>query len=141
MSTRDASFIGEYTTVGSFPLVIGPYGIPFLINLPGSGQNVTGELYAVSGRGLARLDAFEGIETGYYERLPVNVVVSGNGSGEVLAVEGYFAHRSFGMELWRKCGEKGLREFSKELGNMHVKRANRPLDCNFVDDVWKFISQ
>lgn len=120
-----------------FPLVIGPYGIPFLINLLGSGYRVPGELYAVSDRGLARLDELEGIERGHYERLPVNVV---SGDGQVVAVEGYFAHRSFGEELWRKNGEQGLREFSKEMGGEYVIRADRPLGSNFVDDVWKFIS-
>ncbi|XP_071921170.1 putative gamma-glutamylcyclotransferase At3g02910 [Coffea arabica] len=137
ISTGDASFIGECTTKESFPLVIGPYGIPFLINLLGSGHRIPGELYAVSDRGLARLDELEGIETGHYERLPVDVV---SGDGQVLAVEGYFGHRSFGEELWRKNGEKGLREFGKEMAEKYVVRANRPLGSNFVDDVWKFIS-
>ncbi|KAL3523324.1 hypothetical protein ACH5RR_016158 [Cinchona calisaya] len=138
MATHDASFVGEYTTVESFPLVLGPYGIPFLINLPGSGHRIPGELYSLSGRGLARLDELEGIETGHYERLPVNVVAEDG--GEVVAVEGYFAHRNFGEALWRKSGEKGLSEFSEEMGGKYVKRGNRPLDYNFVDDVWKFIS-
>ncbi|XP_027089413.2 putative gamma-glutamylcyclotransferase At3g02910 [Coffea eugenioides] len=137
ISTGDASFIRECTTKESFPLVIGPYGIPFLINHLGSGYRIPGELYAVSDRGLARLDELEGIETGHYERLPVDVV---SGDGQVVAVEGYFGHRSFGEELWRKNGEKGLREFSKEMGGKYVVRANRPLGSNFVDDVWKFIS-
>lgn len=141
MATRDASFVGEYVTLESFPLVVGPFGIPFLINLLGSGHRVSGELYAVSGRGLARLDELEGISTGHYERMPVKVVAGGGGNGEVVATEVYFAHRSFAGALWRKCGEVGLSEYGKEMKVNYVKRANRPLGCNFVDEVWKFVSK
>lgn len=136
-ATDDASFKGVYTTMEAFPLVIGPYGIPFLINKPGSGYRIIGELYSVTAQGLARLDELEGIETGHYERLPVKVVADG---GEILAVEAYFAHRSFADELWKKCGEGGVNEYSMEMGNKYVKRSNRPLGYTFVGEVWKFIS-
>ncbi|CAI9090898.1 OLC1v1025778C1 [Oldenlandia corymbosa var. corymbosa] len=136
-STRDASFVGEYTTVESFPLVVGPFGIPFLINLKGLGHRVSGELYAVSGRGLARLDELEGITTGHYERLPVEVV---DCDGVVVATEVYFAHHGFGEAMWKKSGEVALREYTKEMRARYVKRADRPKDIKFIDQVWKFIS-
>ncbi|XP_022858963.1 putative gamma-glutamylcyclotransferase At3g02910 [Olea europaea var. sylvestris] len=104
MRTCDAVYLGNYSTVESFPLVVGPHGIPYLINLPGSGHRVRGELYSVSSnRGLARLDELERVDDGHYERLPVEVT-AGDGRDKVVAVEvdAYFAHRRFGKNKGSK---------------------------------------
>lgn len=125
--TRDAAYLGPHTTVEAFPLVCGPHGIPYLVNLTGSGHRVRGELYSVSsGLGQARLDELEGVERGHYERLPVAVVAAEGGGERVLDVEAYFAHRGFGEALWKRCGEVGLSEYSVEMGNMYVRREDRP---------------
>ncbi|XP_057801790.1 putative gamma-glutamylcyclotransferase At3g02910 isoform X2 [Salvia miltiorrhiza] len=108
-----AAYLGPCTTVEAYPLVCGPYGIPYLVNLPGSGQRIRGELYSVSSvHGLARLDELEGVDRGHYERLPVAVAAEGGGQD----AEAYFAHRDFGEKLWKRCGEVGLSEFNVELG-------------------------
>ncbi|PRQ18780.1 putative gamma-glutamylcyclotransferase [Rosa chinensis] len=67
----DAVFIGPYITRHTYPLVCGPHGIQYLINLPGSGHRINGELYALVTRGLARFDELEGTSVGLYERLTV----------------------------------------------------------------------
>lgn len=140
MSTRDAVFMGNYTTVESFPLVVGPHGIPFLINLPGSGHWVRGELYSVlSDRGIALLDELEGIDRGHYERLPVEVV-NEDGGDKVAAAEAYFAHREFGEAIWKRCGKVGLSEYSMDDGRRYVRREDRPRNSSFLGDVKKFIS-
>ena len=64
MRTGDATFVATCRTAENYPLVCGPYRVPFLLNMAGSGQPVTGELYAVSVSGLARLDELEGISRG-----------------------------------------------------------------------------
>ncbi|KAL3838559.1 hypothetical protein ACJIZ3_023150 [Penstemon smallii] len=139
MTTRDATYIGPYTTVSSFPLVCGPHGIPYLINLPGSGHRIRGELYSVSsGRGLARLDDLEGVHLGHYERLPV--VVEG-GDKAATEAEAYFADRGFGEDLWRRCGEEGLSEYSLEMGRKYVRKEDRPPHSSFIVDIHKFISE
>nr|GMD58336.1 putative gamma-glutamylcyclotransferase At3g02910 [Ipomoea batatas] len=93
----DVTFRGEYTTVDAYPLVCGPYGIPYLINLPGSGVRIKGELYAVTDSGIVPMDDLEGVEAGHYERLPLKVAASdGDGPESTVAAEAYFAHRSFG---------------------------------------------
>lgn len=122
----DASFIGDYTTSVEFPMVCGPYGIPYLINLPGSGHRVRGELYSVSSSvGLARLDDLEGTHRSHYERLPLTVVRNQDDAGLVEA-EAYFAHREFGEALWKRCGQNlGLTEFTMELGSKYVRREDR----------------
>ncbi|KAJ4849546.1 hypothetical protein Tsubulata_042058 [Turnera subulata] len=71
--TGDAVFKGAYRTHQPYPLVCGPYRVPFLLNLPSAAgsHRVAGELYAVSVRGLSRLDELEGTSRGHYERLPI----------------------------------------------------------------------
>ncbi|XP_060186056.1 putative gamma-glutamylcyclotransferase At3g02910 [Lycium barbarum] len=136
ISTGDVIFIGEYTTVSIFPLVRGPYGIPYLINIPGSGHRVKGELYKVKPNGLGPLDDLEGIEIGHYERLPVSVV----GRDEVVvSAEAYFAHRSFGEGMWKRGGEMGLEEFSVEMAGKYERKEDRPSNRDFIQDIRDFI--
>ncbi|KAI3459145.1 hypothetical protein Pfo_015808 [Paulownia fortunei] len=142
IQTRDAAYLGPHTTVEALPLVCGPHGIPYLINLPGAGYRIRGELYSVSSDlGQARLDELEGVDQGHYERLPV-AVVAAEGVGErVLEAEAYFAHRGFGEALWKRCGEEGLSEYSVEMGNKYVRREDRPPHSSFIHDIHNFISE
>jgi len=64
-------FLGTHVTQHSYPLMCGPNGIPYLINLPELSHRVKGELYFVSTRGLGRLDKLEGTTLGHHERLPI----------------------------------------------------------------------
>ena len=49
-------------TVERFPMFIaGPWYAPMLMNEPGSGRQVRGELYEVDDAGLARLDGLESV--------------------------------------------------------------------------------
>ncbi|GJX29361.1 putative gamma-glutamylcyclotransferase [Tanacetum coccineum] len=139
ISQNDAVFIGTYTTDLHFPLVQGPYGVPFLLNFPGSGQHrVRGELYSVSDHGLEKLDDLEGITLGHYERLPVKVVADENGT--VVEAMAYYGHRSFADDMWRKCGRVGFGEYSHELEKCYVKRDLRPKDTSFRDHIRLFCS-
>lgn len=55
-----AEYCGRGRTVKVFPLVVaGKYNIPRLLNLPGTGHRVVGEVYRVDARMLAFLDDFE----------------------------------------------------------------------------------
>ncbi|XP_057456832.1 putative gamma-glutamylcyclotransferase At3g02910 [Lotus japonicus] len=142
MRTGDATFIGPYRTAANYPLVCGPYKVPFLLNLPGSGQPVHGELYSVSARGLARMDDLEGIDRNHYERLPIRLLPAG---GEEVAaaeaeVEAYFAHRSYAMEMWKKNGKRGLRCYSEKETIGYVKRKDRPQNLTFLDHIRNFLS-
>jgi gamma-glutamylaminecyclotransferase len=57
-----ARFLGEYRTVERFPMVIaGPWFAPMMLNEPGIGHQILGELYEVDEAGLARIDAMESI--------------------------------------------------------------------------------
>lgn len=56
-----AKYICEATTTKKMPLVIATrYNIPFLLDKPGSGSYVSGEIYDVDERMMGRLDELEG---------------------------------------------------------------------------------
>ncbi|OIV93004.1 hypothetical protein TanjilG_20666 [Lupinus angustifolius] len=137
ITKNDAVFIGTFSTRQPYPLVCGPHGIPYLINIPGSGHLVTGELYSVSRRALVRLDEFEGVSLGYYERLPVMVVSDGDGGATVETekeAEAYFGHRKFGERLWKKNGEVGMREYGEKEAGDYVRKVDRPDKRNTILD-------
>jgi gamma-glutamylaminecyclotransferase len=62
------AFVGEYRTVDLYPLVIGgPWLSPNLIDEPGTGHQVTGEIFTATDEAVEFLDHFEmtHIATGY----------------------------------------------------------------------------
>ncbi|PSR93539.1 Gamma-glutamylcyclotransferase [Actinidia chinensis var. chinensis] len=145
ISSNDAVFLGAYRTVSEFPLVCGPHGVPFLLNLPGSGRHrIRGELYSVSPRGLARIDELEGITLGHYERLPIQLLsasgVDGDccSGGEVVEAEAYYAHQSFAEEMWQRKGKVGFGEYT-ETGE-YVRRNARPKERSFLEETRLFVS-
>ncbi|KAF5753592.1 putative gamma-glutamylcyclotransferase [Helianthus annuus] len=139
ISHNDAVFIGSYVTDLHLPLVQGPYGVPFLLNLPGSSPHrVQGELYSVSTSGLQRLDELEGITLGHYERLPITLRSADSG---LIEAEAYYAHRSFAEEMWRKCGEEGYDAYTQELGKGYVRRDLRPNNASLRDAIGLFCSE
>ncbi|XP_019609767.1 gamma-glutamylaminecyclotransferase isoform X1 [Rhinolophus sinicus] len=70
-----ATFQGQGHTVEPYPLVIaGEHNIPHLLNLPGQGHCVVGEIYTVDERMLRFLDEFEDCPT-MYQRTWVRVEV------------------------------------------------------------------
>ncbi|XP_004301679.1 PREDICTED: putative gamma-glutamylcyclotransferase At3g02910 [Fragaria vesca subsp. vesca] len=142
ISQNDAVFIGPYITRHAYPLVCGPHGLPYLINLPGSGRRIRGELYAVSAVGLARFDDLEGTSIGHYERLRLQLLVNADKDGAVpVDAEAYFAHRSFGEAMWERNGKEGLTEFTENEAKRYVKRQDRPHQGrNIIEDVRRFVN-
>ncbi|XP_059577086.1 gamma-glutamylaminecyclotransferase isoform X1 [Alligator mississippiensis] len=70
-----AKFQGRGHTVEKYPLVIaGKYNIPYLLNMPGTGRHVAGEIYTVDDQMLQFLDEFEGCPD-MYQRTPVRIAV------------------------------------------------------------------
>lgn len=138
IASGDAALVGAALTRGRLPLVCGPYRVPFLLNLPGSGEHVRGELYAVSARGLARMDELEGTCRGHYERLPIKIAMIGEEEVEIGA-EAYYGHRSYAGELWRRSGERGFGAFTEKEAMGYVKRKDRPQDITFLDQIRIFV--
>ena len=150
--TGDAAFVGVYRTAQKYPLVCGPYRVPFLLNFPGSGHRVQGELYSVSTRGMARMDELEGTTREHYERLPVKLIPmkeekEGEEENDVVEIEemitqaeAYYGHRNYAMELWKKDGKRGYRVYSEKEAKGYVKRNERPQHLTFLDHIRLFLS-
>ncbi|KAJ4728674.1 Gamma-glutamylcyclotransferase, AIG2-like [Melia azedarach] len=130
--------LGPSITLQPFPLVCGPYNIPYLINLPGSGNRIKGELYSVSTQGLVRMDELEGTSIGHYDRLPVQVQRENDGA--LVEAEAYFANCSFGEGLWEKKGKVGMSEYSEKEGREYVTKAERAQNSCIIDDIAMFLS-
>ncbi|KAG0546590.1 hypothetical protein BDA96_01G007700 [Sorghum bicolor] len=143
-ASGDATLVGPAVTSARLPLVCGPYRVPFLLNLPvpavAAAHRVRGEAYAVTPRGLARLDELEGVATGHYERLPVQVEVEGEGGTRVVEAIAYFAHRSYAGDLWRRSGEEGVPEYTHGVAAGYVRRKDRPQGQTFLDQIRVFVS-
>lgn len=139
-ATGDASFLGDNLTTEKLPLVCGPYNLPFLLNFPGSGERVVGELYAVSTQALARMDEFEGTTQGRYERLPVKLQ-SVNGEEDREETEAYYGDRGYAAELWKRNGEKGYSSYTEEEAKGYVKPKDRPPQISFLEQMHNFISE
>ncbi|XP_024150049.1 gamma-glutamylaminecyclotransferase C [Oryzias melastigma] len=74
-----AEFLATALTTQRYPLVIATkYNIPFLLNLPGQGQRVHGEIYEVDERMLKFLDDFESVPS-MYQRTLVELEVEEGG--------------------------------------------------------------
>ncbi|KAK4256068.1 hypothetical protein QN277_008981 [Acacia crassicarpa] len=158
----EAAFVGVFRTTQKYPLVCGPYRVPFLLNFTGSEHHVRGELYSVTARGLAKMDELEGTTRGHYERLPITVFpdpAENDGDGEVdyglieksvisdgdgssamtFAAEAYFAHRSYAVELWKKNGKRGFECYTEKEAKGYVKRKDRPQNLTFLDHIRLFV--
>ncbi len=87
---RGVRVAGEFITVQAYPLyVIGEFGLPWLVNEPGQGQRVIGQVFEVDNASLAAMDVLERInDTGWYTRQ--NVAVQRAGSGDVVQALAYF---------------------------------------------------
>ncbi|CAA7038524.1 unnamed protein product [Microthlaspi erraticum] len=144
----DASFKGVYQTLEKHPLVCGPYRVPFLLNKPGSGHHVTGELYAVSPRGLSRLDELEGISRGHYVRQPIRLAAKAEEGGDLetersslsCVVEAYYAHKSYEEELWERNRGRSFGAYTENEARGYVKRNDRPQHLSFLDHIRIFVS-
>ncbi|KAM7260182.1 hypothetical protein ACFE04_015923 [Oxalis oulophora] len=147
ITKTDAIHIGNCTTLIPYPLLIGPYGIPYLINHPNTGHRVKGELYSVTSNhgGLARVDELEGTKRGHYERLPIKVVMEGEEDGVVVEAEAYFANRSYGGEMLEKKKKKKkselLSEFTEKEAKGYVRVSDRINKGSCIlDDIRLFLS-
>ena len=86
-----ARLVGAFRTVSAFPLVLdGERCSPCLVDSPGAGRRVRGEVYAVGHTTLAALDRLERTTApdGYHRR-PIDVVPGGNEADERLRVFAY----------------------------------------------------
>jgi gamma-glutamylaminecyclotransferase len=81
-----ANYLGDGRTVERFPMLIaGPWFAPMMLNRPGSGFRVHGELYEIEDAQLAIIDALESIGQPGNERIVVEVELSEGGRSAAFA--------------------------------------------------------
>lgn len=80
LQEREAKFVGNASTREPMRLVLGEYGIPYLMKGEGN-TAVPGELWEVDDAGLDALDVLEGIDEGMYERVTLDVNLMDDGGG------------------------------------------------------------
>lgn len=132
-----ARFVGLAKSKKRFPLVCGPFQVPFLLHIPDSGLQVQGELYAVDQSALKLLDELEGVTKGHYVRRPV--VLTGLQSLEVdcaptseIHAEAYFAHPSLQRGL---SSAPHIEAYTKKETVNYVYRKDRPKNRTFLEHV------
>lgn len=120
----EAHFLTSARTVRKFPLVIsGQHNVPFLLDAPGQGHRIQGEIYSVDQRMLAFLDDFEMVPT-WYQRVPVELQVEkSEGDGGGATAEAFvYMRKEFEEELLQlQCfesydayGDHGLEYVTRE---------------------------
>jgi len=136
-----AHFLGVAKTKQRYPLVCGPFQVPFLLNMPNSGLEVRGELYAVDQSALELLDELEGVSKGHYERRPL--VLTGLQSLEVdcapkseILAEAYFAHPTLQRGL---SSAPHIDAYTKKETVDYVYRKDRPKNRTFLQHVENWI--
>lgn len=125
-SNGRAEYLATACTTQKYPLVIATkYNIPFLLNIPGKGHRVQGEIYKVDDQMLKFLDAFESVPT-MYQRTPVAVevmkAVKDLEAGSTTEVYVY-STKSYkadwpslpSYESYNSCGDHGLEYVAREV--------------------------
>ena len=87
---------GDYRTAERYPLhIVTEYHIPWLVNRPGSGERVTGQLFEVDDNTLREMDRLEQIdEDGWYARELIRVFPVGDDAGSGIEAFVYFGAAS-----------------------------------------------
>jgi gamma-glutamylaminecyclotransferase len=91
-----ASYLGDYQTSERFPLVIASANfVPYLLDEPGEGHHVEGELYRVDNAVLAELDELESVHlpNGYHRREITIAPMDGKADGAPRTAWCYLKHR------------------------------------------------
>jgi gamma-glutamylaminecyclotransferase len=83
---------GDFVTVEPHPLfIVGPRHLPWLLERPGQGLAVTGQLFEVDDAALAAMDRLERVdEPDWYERRCIAVRPSGDAAAEPVQAFVYF---------------------------------------------------
>ncbi|MBI2772034.1 MAG: gamma-glutamylcyclotransferase [Burkholderiales bacterium] len=105
-TNKGARIAGEFVTAQAFPLyLVGERCSPWMIDQPGQGHRVAGQLFEVDGETLARMDALERIgEADGYRRVVIDVADTADAAGAVRAVFAYLKPATQFRELDARHG-------------------------------------
>ena len=102
---QSSTFLGKAVTCKEFPLITAsPFNWPFLLNQPGTGHYITGEVYEVSSEKLLEIDSFEEVPI-LYDRISEDVEIKhGSLDSEMRCIEtvNMYALNNFNKDLLEK---------------------------------------
>ena len=120
-TNRGSRLPGRFKTCKAFPLyLVGDRHSPWLVNIPGTGHHVSGQIFRVDDTGLAAMDALERISApdGYRRQL---LELEGGGTPEKLPAYAYM------KEPWQLVPSEiragPLEEYSQEHAALYRPRA------------------
>lgn len=165
LKAKHCRLVGTAKTKHKYPLVCGPFQVPFLLDVRGSGEHVRGELYEVDSHCLGLLDDLEGTSKGHYMRCPVTLTgieldqsfllslqsdLDGisfakdqklmglmNRLGEVQA-EAYFAALHYTDGLYQA---PHLEAYTEKESASYTRRIHRPQNRTFIEHVYHWIDE
>ncbi|GAQ87664.1 hypothetical protein KFL_003680140 [Klebsormidium nitens] len=145
-----AHFLGTARTQHRYPLVCGPFQVPFMLNNRDEGHHVKGEVYSISNAGVERLDELEGVDKGHYKRLAIalrdlHVTASELHPEEerlVAAAEAqaYFAYPSYSDSMAAATDEH-IDAYTEREAATYIKRSERPGNKTFLEHVQCWIEE
>eukprot|EP00897_Mesotaenium_endlicherianum_P005536 jgi/Mesen1/500/ME000104S10593 len=153
----NCTYIGTVKTRKRFPLVCGPFQVPFLLHMPGMGHQVVGELYQVNGKAVKALDDLEGTDKGHYMRMPLQVTglelsedltcdeeiaeeVRELAALDTIRAEAYFAALQYTPDMARSASDY-IESYSAKEFSTYTKRAERPRGRTFLEHIHHWIAQ
>ncbi|TRY95524.1 hypothetical protein DNTS_012494 [Danionella cerebrum] len=123
-SNGRAEFITDARTVERFPLVIATkYNIPFLLNAPGTGNQVYGEICEVDEKMLKFLDWFEGCPK-MYQRRPIQLEMLKEGESRGLLEAFVYSTETYEPD-WLQNTMYDNYDSKGDHGREYVKREDR----------------
>ncbi|KAG0562214.1 hypothetical protein KC19_9G126900 [Ceratodon purpureus] len=138
-ATGHARFLGSARTKQKFPMVCGPYQVPFLIDIPSEGHHVRGELYEVDRVAIDRLDELEGVSKGNYVRrsvvlsdLQLQPSVEHEFTSPDLLAQAYFAAPSYASKI---AEAPHIEAFTEKEMATYVRRKDRPQNRTFLQHI------
>lgn len=160
VQSGDAVRIGTARTVNNYPLVCGPFQVPFLLRLPGNGHRVFGEIYEVNEKAVARLDILEGTDRGHYVRYPLMLSDIFMRDEYATTLDEKYGHLKescgiFGADIKFSAvayfagldhtpglamGEP-IESFDARAASTYVPRKNRPANMTFLEHIHAWIAE
>eukprot|EP00250_Pteridium_aquilinum_P017303 c23560_g1_i1 orf=138-1154(-) len=133
MAGAHARFLGLACTKRRFPLVCGPFQVPFLLPSPDPvGHHVRGELYQVDSLAISRLDDLEGVGKGHYERRPIDIrllPLSPDSDAQM-----HNGNSQMGMHAHQSVAHTHQSEQqSEQQSDMHTHESNGYTDESYLD--------
>jgi gamma-glutamylaminecyclotransferase len=117
----------DASTTRRFPLrIVGRYKIPWLLDRPGQGWRITGELYRVDSPALSRLDKLEGVHRpGWFYRS--RVAVRARTSGRIRLTAAWLYFGSTQEAARQRASLRAFATFTPSQNLDYLRRAGLPL--------------